>query len=47
MERGAIERTLDGCLLTVEEMSLGQSGWQRFRDPFPDCDLQLGHNHDG
>uniref|UniRef100_A0A7S3Z0U6 CobW C-terminal domain-containing protein n=2 Tax=Lotharella globosa TaxID=91324 RepID=A0A7S3Z0U6_9EUKA len=30
-----IEKTLDTCLLTPEELKLGPKGWEEFDDPFP------------
>ncbi|TVR04161.1 MAG: GTP-binding protein [Deltaproteobacteria bacterium] len=35
LDRKALEQDLEACLLTEEEMALGQEGWQHLRDPFP------------
>lgn len=34
LDRPAIEAALDACLLNDEELSLGESGWSTFDDPF-------------
>ena len=35
LDREALERRLDACLLTDEEMALGSEGWKSLPDPFP------------
>ncbi len=35
MDETAIRADLDKCLLTDEEMALGEEGWSEFSDPFP------------
>ncbi|AUX19717.1 hypothetical protein SOCEGT47_001690 [Sorangium cellulosum] len=35
MNREALTRGLDACLLTPDEMAEGPSGWRRLDDPFP------------
>ncbi len=35
MKRGAIEESLEACLLTKEEMAAGQGIWLGYHDPFP------------
>jgi len=40
MDRAAIERGLDECLLTAQEMESGPAGWQHFPDPFAEWVLE-------
>ena len=35
MDRPAMEKMLDACILTNEEFKLGPEGWAHFEDPFP------------
>ena len=35
LDRESMERRLDACLLTDEEMALGPEGWKSLPDPFP------------
>jgi G3E family GTPase len=35
MNESLLRQRLDSCLLTDEELGLGQSGWKTFDDPFP------------
>lgn len=34
LNQGAIQRQLDACLLTGEEVAAGEAAWQQFEDPF-------------
>ncbi|MBZ2185212.1 MAG: GTP-binding protein [Bryobacter sp.] len=34
LKREEIEERLNGCLLTEEEMALGEAGWRQWEDPF-------------
>ena len=34
LDAGKIAQALDDCLLTEEELSLGEAGWANFPDPF-------------
>ncbi|MEY5026352.1 MAG: hypothetical protein RLZZ244_1880 [Verrucomicrobiota bacterium] len=46
LERTKLTAMLDRCLLTPEEMALGESGWLRLRDPFEKWEVaetQDGH----
>jgi G3E family GTPase len=36
MDKDAIARSLDACLLTDDEWKLGVTGWRTFNDPFPE-----------
>jgi G3E family GTPase len=54
VNRGALQRQLDGCLLTDEEMAGGPDSWGSFVDPFPswsahahthEHDHECGHDH--
>jgi G3E family GTPase len=35
MDRAELKACFDICLLTDEEMALGESAWQQMEDPFP------------
>lgn len=39
MDEGDITASLEACLLTPEEMSVGPAGWKVFPDPFPRWEL--------
>lgn len=39
LDREALERRLDRCLLTDEEMAQGPQGWRRLPDPFPPWEI--------
>lgn len=41
MEKDWIISSLDNCLLTDEELALGQEGWAQFSDPFPEWNIKL------
>lgn len=38
LDRPALERSLDACLLDDGEMAAGPAAWARYEDPFPDWD---------
>ena len=38
MNREAVQKSLDSCLLTDAEMALGWKGWRKFADPFGSWD---------
>jgi len=40
MDESALTRLLDDCLLTDSEMKLGEAGWSRLKDPFPEWSIQ-------
>ena len=35
LDKSLIIKKFDQCLLTDQEISLGQEGWNNFSDPFP------------
>ncbi len=39
LDEARMRKALDQCLLTDQEMDLGESGWKRFPDPFPGWDI--------
>ena len=45
MDHDEITASLDACVLTIDEIELGFSGWAELPDPFPDwdddCELDL------
>ncbi|GBF48675.1 cobalamin synthesis protein [Leptospira ryugenii] len=41
MDEASIRKSLDACLLTDREMSLGPEEWLSFEDPFPDWDASI------
>ena len=40
MNKEKIASLLDACLLTDEEMALGEIEWKKFPDPFPHWELK-------
>jgi hypothetical protein len=36
MDKESIIKGFDACLLTEEEISLGEASWKRLPDPFPE-----------
>ena len=48
MDHATLQRQLDDCLLTDEEMALGEQGWSAFPDPFPSwaAHSHIHHHHD-
>jgi len=36
LKEEAMRAGLESCLLTDEEMALGEEGWRKFKDPFPE-----------
>lgn len=40
MNESALTRMLDDCLLTDSELRLGEMGWVRLKDPFPEWSIQ-------
>jgi G3E family GTPase len=47
VDRGALQNSLDSCLLTDEEMAGGPDSWRSFTDPFPSWSSHVHtHEHD-
>ncbi|MBM9500696.1 zinc metallochaperone GTPase ZigA [Leptospira sp. 201903071] len=44
MKEDEIRELLNGCLLTEEEMFLGEKAWRDFFDPFPPWEIELEEN---
>jgi G3E family GTPase len=48
MDRERLVSDLDACLLDDRELALGEAGWSRFKDPFPEWEAMTarqGHDH--
>jgi G3E family GTPase len=45
MDRKQLSNDLDACLLTDDEMAIGEDGWLEFVDPFPEWELEEEHDH--
>jgi hypothetical protein len=43
MNQELLTAMLDDCLLTDEEMAVGEEGWRKFTDPFSPWALQESH----
>ena len=41
MNKEQLKRDFDSCLLTDEELALGEEGWKSFPDPFPQWNLEI------
>ncbi len=49
MDRERMVSDLDACLLDDHELALGETGWSRFKDPFPEWEVMTarqGHGHE-
>jgi hypothetical protein len=44
MKQERLTSMLDHCLLTDEELALGEEGWKDFIDPFSPWSVQETHN---
>lgn len=48
MDKDTIRKELESCLLTEEELALGQAEWEKFGDPWDEweVDEEDDHEHD-
>lgn len=47
MNKDQILTGLDNCLLTDQELALGEEEWEEFEDPFDDWEIMFESDSDG